>query len=215
MRIDFRSPRTSYGPPAAIGAALALALCIMGTQPLKASAAQPRGANTLSPKWVKAEKTAVTAQKEAELDDREQNKERRDQRELRIACPLSDRPRRLRAIAIMGGTPRWPARTPESLALCRISPGGCGQSRSWAAHRDGQRELRNRLPSVGSAQAVAGNRDHGRHTEMAGDARRTSFSTRISSDVPIRSAPSDVPSIPSSSPLRSGMKADACSRPRP
>src|SRR5437870_3423578 len=59
MRIEVRSPRTSYGPPVAIGVALALALCVMGTQPLEAPAAQARDANTLSPKWVKAEQTAI------------------------------------------------------------------------------------------------------------------------------------------------------------
>ncbi len=40
MRIDVQTPRTSYGILAAIGVALALALCVLATQPFEAPAAQ-------------------------------------------------------------------------------------------------------------------------------------------------------------------------------
>src|SRR5262245_56786926 len=58
MRIDDRSTPTGYGHQAAVGVALALGLCVMG-QPLEAPAAQPRVANSLSPKAVKTDNGAI------------------------------------------------------------------------------------------------------------------------------------------------------------
>src|SRR4029079_6697015 len=58
MTIEVRSPRAGYGPTAALGVALALALGVMGAQPLEAPA-QPSGASALSPKAAEVETRAI------------------------------------------------------------------------------------------------------------------------------------------------------------
>ncbi|MGH2965758.1 MAG: hypothetical protein ACRDMH_10315, partial [Solirubrobacterales bacterium] len=59
MRIEVRSPGASYGPTAALGVALALALCVMGAQPIEAHVAQPSAASALSPKTAEVETKAI------------------------------------------------------------------------------------------------------------------------------------------------------------